>query len=178
MMMERRSMNRGVIGTAASLLLLLPLMGCSAGEDGSGSDEDSSSGTESSQSPSRSERSASASEGSSSSETSDAEYEDGTYTAKGYYGGAPSYMTFTVTLEDGQISDVSSELMPENNDTSRGYQERFAAALPDEVVGKRVDEVEVGKLAGSSSCGEGFNDALATIREQALGTDEDGTEES
>jgi hypothetical protein len=76
-------------------------------------------------------------------------------------------MTFTVTLDDGVITEVRSELMPDNNDTSRGYQERFAAALPDEVIGKSVDEVEVGKLAGSSSCGDGFNDALAKIRDQA-----------
>jgi hypothetical protein len=76
-------------------------------------------------------------------------------------------MTFTVTLDDGVITDVESELMPDNNDTSRGYQERFAAALPDEVVGRSVDEVEVGVLAGSSSCGDGFNDALAQIRDEA-----------
>ncbi|MEV0084132.1 hypothetical protein [Saccharopolyspora sp. NPDC050642] len=59
-------------------------------------------------------------------------------------------MTITVTLNDDTINDVTVEPMPENNETSRGYQERFAAAVPDEVVGKSLDEVEVGKLAGAS----------------------------
>jgi hypothetical protein len=53
------------------------------------------------------------------------------------------------------------------NETSLDYQERFAAAVPDEVIGKSLDEAEVGKLAGASTCPDGFNDALAQIREQA-----------
>lgn len=50
---------------------------------------------------------------------------------------------------------------------SRGYQERFAAAVPGVVIGKSLDDVKVGKLAGASGCPDGFNDALAKIREQA-----------
>lgn len=57
--------------------------------------------------------------------------------------------------------------MPDNNDTSRGYQERFAAALPDEVVGRSIEDLEVDAIAGASGCADGFNDALATIRQQA-----------
>ena len=76
-------------------------------------------------------------------------------------------MTFTVTLDDGVITDVEFELMPDNNDTSRGYQERFAAAAPDEVIGKSIADLEVGIIAGASGCADGFNDALTKIREQA-----------
>jgi hypothetical protein len=57
--------------------------------------------------------------------------------------------------------------MPNNNDPSRGYQEKFAAAVPDEVTGKSIDDLTVGKIAGASGCSDGFNDALAKIREQA-----------
>ncbi len=39
---------------------------------------------------------------------------------------------------------------PANNYTSRGYQERFAAAAPDEVEGKPIDDLEVGSMAGAS----------------------------
>lgn len=151
--MTPHSLTRAAAGAAASFAVLMPLTACSSSENGN---PDASSPPSSSNSPSSEEPS-----------TSGTEYEDGTYTAKGYYGGAPSYMTFTVTLDDSVITDVDSELMPDNNDTSRDYQEKFAAALPDEVVGRSVDEVEIGILAGSSSCGDGFNDALAKIREQA-----------
>ncbi|WP_129658312.1 FMN-binding protein [Rothia uropygialis] len=151
--MKSHVLTRAAVGAAATFAALLPLTGCSSGENDSA---DASSPPSSSNSPSSDAPS-----------TDGIEYEDGTYTAKGFYGGAPSYMTFTVTLDDGLITDVDSELMPDNNATSRGYQEKFAAALPDEVVGKSVDDVEVGKLAGSSSCGDGFNDAMTKIREQA-----------
>lgn len=76
-------------------------------------------------------------------------------------------MTITLGLRAGTITDVTVEPMPENNDTSRGYQERFAAAVPDEVIGKSIDEVRVGKLAGASGCADGFNNAVAAIRDQA-----------
>jgi len=78
-------------------------------------------------------------------------------------------MDFTISLEDGVITNVESELMPENNDTSRGYQQRFAAAAPDEVEGKPIDDLNVGTIAGASGCSDGFNDALEKIRDQADG---------
>ena len=86
---------------------------------------------------------------------------------RGVYGGAPSYITVTATLDAETITDVTVEPMPDNNDTSRSYQERFAAAVPDEVVGRSLDEAEVGVLAGASGCADGFNDAIAKIRERA-----------
>ncbi|WP_129658318.1 hypothetical protein [Rothia uropygialis] len=95
-----------------------------------------------------------------------ADYEDGTYKAMGEYGGEPSYLDVTITLEDNAITEVTVEPQDEN-ETSRGYQERFTAAVPAAVVGKGLDEAEVGKLADASTCPDGFNDALAQIRGQA-----------
>lgn len=161
-------LSRIAAGAAAAVAVLTPLTGCGSGEDARNDASTPTSPPSSSSAP-PSAGPSSAAPSSDAPSTSGTDYADGTYTARGYYGGAPSYMTFTVALDDGVITDVSSELMPDNNDTSRGYQERFAAALPDEVVGRSVDEVEVGKLAGASSCGDGFNDALAQIREQASG---------
>ena len=140
---------RAALGGAASAAALLPLAGCSSAD----STQPTLSSAESS--PSQ----ATGSDGT--------EYEDGTYTARGVYGGAPSYITVTVTVSGDTIADVTVEPMPENNDTSRDYQERFAAAIPDEVLGKSLDEVEVGKLAGSSGTPNGFNAAIDSIREQA-----------
>ncbi|MGP9724820.1 hypothetical protein ACT3SZ_12480 [Corynebacterium sp. AOP40-9SA-29] len=139
--MKSHILTRAAFGAAASVSLATVLAGCSGGGE-----------------PSPTTTAA---------PTSTGGYTDGTYTARGVYGGAPSHMDFTVTIEDDLITDVESELMEDNNDTSRGYQERFAAALPDEVVGESIDDVEVGFLAGSSSCGDGFNDAVEQIREEA-----------
>lgn len=94
-------------------------------------------------------------------------FADGTYSAEGVYGGAPSYMTIDLTLSDSIITDVEVIPMPENNDTSRGYQERFAAAVPGEVIGLSIDDADVDTLAGASGCADGFNNALALIRDQA-----------
>lgn len=159
--MNQRALTRAAVGAAAAAAFL-PLAACTdQSDDGAGS----SSTTPSAPSPSSTSSTGSAS--SSPTGAGGGEYVDGTYTARGVYGGAPSYMDFTMTLDDGAITDVESELMPDNNDTSRGYQERFAAALPDEVVGMSIADLEVGVIAGASGCADGFNDALDKIREQA-----------
>lgn len=145
--MKSHNFVRATFVAAASLTVLLPVVGCSNPDTTTPSNG---TGSRIAETDSRSN-----------------EYEDGTFTERGIYGGAPSYMTITVTLSDDTISDVAVEPMPENNDTSRGYQERFAAAVPEAVIGKSLDEAEVGVLAGASGCADGFNDAIAKIREQA-----------
>jgi len=151
--MTSRIVTRAVFAATASLAVVAPLAGCSSND--TSSQPSSPSGTPSASSPPA---------GTSS---SGAVYKDGTYTVRGVYGGAPSYITVTITLKAGTITAVTVEPMPENNDTSRGYQERFAAAVPDEVTGKSIDGLKVGKLAGASGCADGFNDALTKIRQQA-----------
>jgi hypothetical protein len=39
--------------------------------------------------------------------------------------------------------------------------------VPDEVTGKSIDGLKVGKLAGPGGCADGFYDALTKIRQQA-----------
>ncbi|MEU2266662.1 hypothetical protein ABZ568_09535 [Streptomyces olindensis] len=93
-------------------------------------------------------------------------YADGTYRATGWYGGLPSSIDVTVTLDDDVITDV--EVTPNATvPTSLDYQERFAEAVPDVVVGRNIDEVRVSRLAGSSGTPDGFNDALDRIKAQA-----------
>ncbi len=96
----------------------------------------------------------------------DPAYADGNYTATGEYGSLPSSIGVSVTLDDDVITAV--EVTPHaTNATSRDYQERFADAIPAKVVGKPIDEVKVGRLAGSSGTPDGFNAAIERIREQA-----------
>jgi hypothetical protein len=46
-------------------------------------------------------------------------------------------------------------------------QRRFAEAVP-RVVGRPIDQVNVGKLAGSSNTPKGFNAAIRQIKDQAV----------
>ncbi len=93
-------------------------------------------------------------------------YADGTYTATGQYGGGPSFITVKATLSNGVITIVG--VTPHATaPRSLELQRRFAAAVPRVVVGKPIDQVNVGKLAGSSNTPDGFNAAIRQIREQA-----------
>lgn len=95
-------------------------------------------------------------------------YADGIYTATGQYGSLPSSITVTATLVNNVVTAV--EVTPRATDpTSLDYQRRFAAAVPEVVVGKRIDEVNVGRLAGSSGTPNGFNAAIQRIKEQSQG---------
>ena len=94
------------------------------------------------------------------------QYADGVYTATGEYGGQPSHITVKATLTDGVITAVTitpHAYVPE----SLELQRRFAAAVPKIVIGKPIDQVKVGKLAGSSGTPKGFNDAIDQIKRQA-----------
>lgn len=93
-------------------------------------------------------------------------YADGVYVATGEYGGQPSHITVKATLNNGAITAVEvtpHAYVPE----SLELQRRFAAAVPKVVIGKPIDQVKVGKLAGSSGTPKGFNDAIDQIKRQA-----------
>lgn len=49
--------------------------------------------------------------------------------------------------------------------TSRDLQNRFA--VPAAVVGRNIDEIKVGRIAGSSRTPDGFNAALERIKAEA-----------
>jgi hypothetical protein len=94
------------------------------------------------------------------------DYADGQYSADGWYGNLPSSIGVTVTLADDVITEVA--VTPHaTNPTSLELQERFAEAIPDVVIGRNIDELEIDRLAGSSGTPIGFNDAIAQIRNQA-----------
>ncbi|MFK0402009.1 hypothetical protein ACIQTT_06735 [Microbacterium sp. NPDC090225] len=93
-------------------------------------------------------------------------YADGVYGAVGWYGSQPSHHDVTLGIEDGIVVSVDITT-PAKNPTSLQYQQRFAEALPDAVIGQPLSTVSVDRLAGSSGCSEGFMAALADIREQA-----------
>jgi len=93
-------------------------------------------------------------------------YQDGTHQADGWYGSLPSSIGVELSLAGGVITDVDVTTHA-TDPTSLDHQERFADAVPEVVVGRRIDEVQVSRLAGSSGTPDGFNDALDRIKREA-----------
>ncbi|GAA4798507.1 hypothetical protein [Streptomyces ziwulingensis] len=98
--------------------------------------------------------------------TAEGDYADGKYRADGEYGTQDSSIGVSLTLDNGVITEADIEPHA-TNETSRDYQERFAEAAPDLVVGRDVDDANLDRVAGSSGTPDGFNDALRKIREEA-----------
>lgn len=96
------------------------------------------------------------------------DFKDGTYTADGSYqtpGGRES-IGVTVTLTNGVVTSASVEQKGERGE-SKEYQAKFASGFASQVVGKKIDEVSLSRVAGSSLTSNGFNNAIATIENQA-----------
>jgi uncharacterized protein with FMN-binding domain len=104
--------------------------------------------------------------GSSSSATSG--YKDGTYSADGNYVSPNGTETVGVelTLSGGTVSDVSITQHPSNPNT-RKFQGEFAGGIKAQIVGKKLDELNVSKVAGSSLTSGGFNEAVEKIKAEA-----------
>lgn len=95
-------------------------------------------------------------------------YKDGTYSADGNYVSPNGTETVGVelTLANGTVSDVKITEHPTNPNT-RKFQGEFAGGIKDQVVGKKLDELNVSKVAGSSLTSGGFNQALEKIKTEA-----------
>jgi uncharacterized protein with FMN-binding domain len=95
-------------------------------------------------------------------------YKDGTYSADGKYTSPNGIETVGVelTLASGAVSDVKITPHPSNPNT-RKFQGEFASGIQAQVVGKKLDEIKVSKVAGSSLTSGGFNRAVADIKTQS-----------
>lgn len=97
-----------------------------------------------------------------------ATFRDGTYTATGHYisPGGPSAIAVKLTLKDNKVSTVTVTPKAENP-TAISYETRFASGVSGLVVGKRITELKVTKVSGSSLTSMGFDKAIAAIEERA-----------
>lgn len=96
------------------------------------------------------------------------EYTDGEYTATGDYTspGGEETVTVTVTLADSVVTAVEvtgSGSTP----NAKKFQGEFIDNISDVVVGQRIDELAVSKVAGSSLTSGGFNAAIDEIKGDA-----------
>lgn len=95
-------------------------------------------------------------------------YKDGTYSATGNYGSPAGAETIgvTITLKSDVIADAVVEAHA-TNPRSKIMQADFVANYKPLVIGKKIDEVRLTKVSGSSLTSTGFNEALAKIKAQA-----------
>lgn len=96
-------------------------------------------------------------------------YKDGSYSASSSYYVPHGNETIDVnlTLQDGVITDVSIQ-NSEGDRESAEYQEDFASVYKSYVVGKKIDGLRLGNVAGASDTTEGFDNAISQIASKAL----------
>lgn len=97
-----------------------------------------------------------------------APYKDGEYTAEGSYQTPETVETIsvTLTLEDDVVTAVEVTGDPQAPETER-FQGQFIDGISDIVVGKKLDELDIDRVAGSSLTSGGFNQAVETIKTRA-----------
>jgi uncharacterized protein with FMN-binding domain len=97
-----------------------------------------------------------------------AAFKDGKYEVKGAYRSpaGPEEIDVTVTLKDGMITDAEVVSLA-TNPGSQKFQGQFISGYKQLVMGKKIDEVKLDVVAGSSLTPKGFNDAVQQIMTQA-----------
>jgi uncharacterized protein with FMN-binding domain len=95
-------------------------------------------------------------------------YADGEYTATGVYSSpaGPEELEVKVVLAGGTITSTTV-VGKATNPASQRLQNAFIESVNAEVVGKSIDEVNLGVVSGASLTPKGFNDAIAKIKVQA-----------
>lgn len=95
-------------------------------------------------------------------------FKDGTYTASANYEtpGGTQTMNVKLTVSGNTVTDVSiTQNATEREDEA--YQSAFESEYKSGVVGKKVSDISLSRVAGASLTTDGFNSALADIEKQA-----------
>jgi uncharacterized protein with FMN-binding domain len=143
--------TKTAIATFAGLSIVGALAGCSATPATS-----SSSG------------SGSTSTGGGATTTSNKSYKDGTYTEPGTYvsPGGTEHISVTLTLAKNIITAMKVTTV-QADPTATGYEQMFEGGISGATVGKDINTLNIGVVAGSSLTSMGFNKALAAIKADA-----------
>jgi Sec7-like guanine-nucleotide exchange factor len=95
-------------------------------------------------------------------------YKNGVYSTNGEYNSPAGKESITVKLTIANDVVSASEVTNlATNPRSLRYQNDFKSGLTEKVVGKKLDDISVGDINGSSLTGEGFNLAVASIKNTA-----------
>jgi uncharacterized protein with FMN-binding domain len=92
-------------------------------------------------------------------------YKDGNYSATGTYKSPGGSETLRVTLDlsDDVVTDLAVTSVKIDS-TAAAYEAAFEGGIQAIVVGKNIDSLNVGPVAGSSLTSVGFNRAITTIK--------------
>jgi uncharacterized protein with FMN-binding domain len=106
--------------------------------------------------------------GSGATTTSNKTYKDGTYTEPGTYvsPGGTEHISVTLTLASNVITAMKVTTV-KADPTATGYEQLFEGGISGATVGKNINTLNIGVVAGSSLTSMGFNRALATIKADA-----------
>lgn len=152
--------TKAIIGLVVVVLLVVA---ATAAVIASGNNKDSSASQTSTTSSNTTSTSAS-----SESTASVTNVKDGTYTASASYDtpGGVQDIKVTLTIAGGAVSGSSIT----QNATGRedeAYQSAFESEYKTAVVGKKISDISLNRVAGASLTTEGFNTALLDIAKQA-----------
>ncbi|MDQ6985082.1 MAG: FMN-binding protein [Candidatus Dojkabacteria bacterium] len=95
-------------------------------------------------------------------------YKDGEYTYTAEYGATDVIESFTITLSlsDGFINEF--EFIDQANlGKSKKYNSEFKTAISEKILGKKINSIEIEKIAGASLTTNAFNSAINEIRLEA-----------
>ncbi|HRN70635.1 MAG TPA: hypothetical protein PLS49_05630 [Candidatus Woesebacteria bacterium] len=106
--------------------------------------------------------------GSDESAMQESQYTDGTYEATGNYTSPAQQeeVDIVITLENGAVTDAQFTGKA-TNPTSMKMQGLFSEGFQEEVIGKRIDDINLTVVNGSSLTPKGFMDALQKIKEES-----------
>jgi hypothetical protein len=95
-------------------------------------------------------------------------YKDGTYASDGMYvsPGGDEKINVSLVLKDDVVLDATVKVLA-TLPISKTMQTNFAGGFKALVVGKKLSEVNLTKVSGSSLTPKGWNDAVAKIQVQA-----------
>lgn len=101
-------------------------------------------------------------------ETVAADFQDGMYQVEGMYisPGGPRTINVALQLENGVITSSEFEGLA-TDPTSQRFQKEFGDNYQPMVVGKKINEIQLTKVSGSSLTPKGFMDALEKVKSQA-----------
>lgn len=162
MMDARKTPNKLIVGVVVVILLVAAAAAVIAINDNGQTSSTSDSGT------AQTSTTETSGAGTNNATNTSGNYKDGTYSATGNYrtpGGQES-IEVKLTLADGVITDASVTQNASGGEAEE-YQSMFVSGYKSEVVGKKIDEVNVSRVAGSSLTPSGFNAALDEIKSDA-----------
>jgi uncharacterized protein with FMN-binding domain len=154
-------MKRRAYAALATSTAFLTLAAC--GSDAAEDDAATPSKTPSATAPAASEPSASVPAGA-------GEFLPGDYAATGTYT-TPDGQTQSIEVEvelaaDGTITDLDADGQAESGNSEQ-YQGKFESGIDAQVEGRKIAELDIDKVSGSSLTSGGFNDAIEQIIGQA-----------